>query len=75
MCEIPNEVLYDNKMEQPGRPRLRATSHRAALLRDQGVSLGYCAQIAGMDKEDFIYFLGQNGVSVFHFDDEEMNNA
>lgn len=46
----------------------------------KGASLGYCAQIAGMDKEDFIYFLGRNGVSIFHFDDEaefveEMSNA
>ena len=44
------------------------------------VSLGYCAQIAGMTKEAFIRYLGENGVSVFQYDDknefiEEMNNA
>ena len=45
-----------------------------------GVSLGYCAEIAGMPKMDFIRFLSDNGVSVFAFDDEteleeDINNA
>ncbi|MBQ6325024.1 MAG: UPF0175 family protein, partial [Clostridia bacterium] len=45
-----------------------------------GVSIGYCAQIAGMTEEDFIKYLGENHVSIFHFDDEaefleEMKNA
>lgn len=78
--EIPNEVLYDNKMSS--RDALDFARRATALhfYATKGVSLGYCAQIAGMDKEDFIYFLGQNGVSIFHFDDEdefveEMNNA
>ncbi|MDO4339070.1 MAG: UPF0175 family protein [Eubacteriales bacterium] len=45
-----------------------------------GVSIGYCAQIAGMTEEDFIQYLGENNVSIFHFDDEaefldELDNA
>ena len=36
-----------------------------------GVSLGYCAQIAGVDKEEFIHFLSRNGVSIFRFDNKE----
>ena len=35
------------------------------------VSLGYCAQIADMSKEEFIRYLGANGVSIFHYDDEQ----
>ncbi|MBR6902213.1 MAG: UPF0175 family protein [Synergistaceae bacterium] len=47
---------------------------------ENGISLGYCAQIAGMNKEDFIHYLSSNKVSIFNFDDEdefieEMNNA
>ena len=43
-------------------------------------SLGSCAQLADMNKEDFIKYLGANGISIFQFDDkreflEEMNNA
>lgn len=46
----------------------------------QGVSIGYCAQIADMTKEDFIKFLGMNNISIFKYDDEnefleELNNA
>ena len=37
----------------------------------RGVSLGYAAQIADMDKESFIRFLGENGVSIFRFDNEK----
>lgn len=43
-------------------------------------SLGTCAQIADMSKEDFIRYLGAKGISIFQFDDErefveEVNNA
>ena len=46
----------------------------------KNVSLGYCAQIAGMTKEVFIRYLGENGVSIFQYDNkqeflEEINNA
>lgn len=37
----------------------------------KGASLGYCAQIAGMPKEEFIKYLGQNHISVFRFEGEE----
>ena len=44
------------------------------------VSLGYCAEIADMTEADFIQYLGENKVSIFHFDDmneftEELKNA
>lgn len=78
--EIPSEVLYDTRMSD--RDAIDFARRATALLfySTRGVSLGYCAQIAGMDKEDFIYFLGENDVSIFHFDSddefvEEMNNA
>lgn len=34
------------------------------------VSIGYCAEIAGMTEEEFMVFLGQNHVDVFHFEDD-----
>ena len=36
-----------------------------------GVSIGYCAQIAGMTEEEFISFLGKHQVDVFRFDNDE----
>lgn len=44
------------------------------------ISVGYCAEIAGMSEEDFIKLLGSRHISIFHFENEnefmeEMNNA
>ena len=75
MCQIainiPNEVLYDIKMSTE-----EATSSIRKLVAmnfysEHRVSLGYCAQIAGMNKADFIRFLGANNISIFHFDNED----
>ena len=78
--DIPNEVLYDTKMSEVDVSALVRKAVALYYYSKNGVSLGYCAQIAGMDKESFIRFLGENGISVFHFDDkeeflEELNNA
>ena len=78
--EIPNEVLYDTKMSKDDATVLARKVIALHYYVKNGVSLGYCAQIAGMDKESFIHYLSENGVSIFHFDDkaeflEELNNA
>lgn len=41
------------------------------LYRDDVMSLDGCASVAGMTKEEFIKFLGINGVSIFSFHSEE----
>ena len=78
--EIPNEVLYDTKMSKDDALSYARKAVALQYYVRNGVSLGYCAQIAGTDNEDFIHYLSQNEVSIFHFDDrdeflEEMNNA
>ena len=70
--KIPDEVLYDTKMTKD-------EANAFANLKNH-ISIGYCAQIAGMSEEDFIKYLGNNNISIFSFDDEaefieEMNNA
>lgn len=77
---IPNEVLYDTKMTELDTEEFARRSVALCYYTQRGVSLGYSAQIAGMDKESFIKYLGSMGVSIFHFDNEnefieEMNNA
>lgn len=78
--EIPNEVLYETKMSQDDAAILARKVVALYYYEKNGVSLGYCAQIAGMDKEAFVKYLGENGISIFRFDDrkeflEELNNA
>ena len=84
MCQIalniPNEVLYDIKMSQEDVASFIRKIVALNFYTKNGISLGYCAQIAGIDKEDFIHYLSENGISIFHFDNEEefieeMNNA
>ncbi len=84
MCKvafsIPNEVLYDTKMSKSEAIAFAKRAVALCYYTQNKVSLGYCAQIADMTKGEFIRYLGENGVSVFQFDDEkefieEMNNA
>lgn len=84
MCQIalniPEAVLYDIKMSEG-----EATAEIKKIIAMEyyvrhGVSLGYCAEIAGMDKEEFIRCLSANKISIFQFDDkeeflEELQNA
>ncbi len=78
--EIPNEVLYDVKMSKEDAEIFAKRAVALCYYVQNGVSLGYCAKIAGMSKESFIRFLGENKISIFHYDDEnefieEMKNA
>lgn len=75
MCQvainIPNEVLFDTKMNQEEANQFARCAVVLRYYTQNGVSIGYCAQIAGMTEEEFIKYLGRNHVSVFHFDNEE----
>ena len=84
MCQvavqIPEAVLYDTHMTT-----VQVNDYARKLIAldyytRHHVSIGYCSQIAEMPEEDFIRFLGQNGISIFQFNDkeeflEEMRNA
>lgn len=84
MCQlainIPDAVLYDTHMSKEEACDFARKAVALGYYTQSGVSIGYCAQIAGMSEEDFIKYLGKNHVSIFHFDDEEefleeMNHA
>lgn len=78
--DIPNEVLFDTKMNREEANQFARRAVALGYYTQSGVSIGYCAQIAGMTEEDFIRYLGKNRISIFHFDGkeefvEELNNA
>lgn len=80
ILDIPEEVLYDTQMNHEQASQFARLAVAVSYYQNSGVSVGYCAQIAGMNKEDFIKYLGENGISVFHFNDksefmEELDNA
>ena len=71
LLSIPDEVLFYTGMNSS---ETEVFIRKAVALRyytKAGVSLGYCAEIAGVSQGDFIRFLGENGISIYQFDDEE----
>lgn len=74
MCDtavkIPEEVLYDTKMNQKETNAFVRKYAALAYYLQKKVSIGYCAEIAGMTESEFIDFLGDNKVSIFRFNDE-----
>ena len=78
--QIPEAVLYDTHMTAVQVSEYAKKLIALEYYTRHRVSIGYCAEIAEMTEEDFIKFLGQQGISIFHFDDknsflEEMTNA
>lgn len=75
MCRIassvPEEVLYDTKMNQQEANQFARCAVAVGYYTQRGVSIGYCAQIAGMTEEDFIKYLGKNHISIFQYDSED----
>lgn len=58
MCElaikIPDAVLYDTRMTKEQALCFAKRAIALSYYTQNGVSIGYCAQIAGMTEEDFI---------------------
>ena len=84
MCQIvlsiPDEVLYDTKMNKEQANQFARQAVALGYYTQSGVSIGYCSQIAGMTEKEFIKYLGRNHISVFRVDNEkefleELNNA
>lgn len=69
--EIPNEVLYDTRMNNVDAAAFARQMVALGYYIHNKVSVGYCAQIAGMSEEEFILFLGRNHVSIFRYDSDE----
>lgn len=69
--KIPDEVLYDSKMSDAEATKFVSQMAALGLYTRRKVSIGYCAQIAGMTEQEFISFLGQNNIGIFRFDSEE----
>lgn len=78
MCQIaidiPNEVLYDTRMSKQEANAFARKVVALCYYVQNGVSLGYCAQIAGLSKERFIRYLSEHNISIFHYDDEDEFN-
>ena len=74
MCQvavkIPDAVLFDTHMTAEQTDSFVKQTLALHYYIKCHISLGYCAEIAGMTNEDFIKFLGENQISIFHYDNK-----
>lgn len=68
---VPEEILLDLHENEDDFAVYMKRMVAVDLYKNKKVSLGYCAKVLDMTKEDFIKYLGKNGVSIFSFDDEK----
>ena len=66
---VPDAVLFDTHMNAENSASCIRKAAALYYYTKMGVSLGYCAEIAEMQKVDFIRFLSENGISIFEFED------
>ncbi len=67
---VPEEILLDLHEEKEDFIKYIKRLTALDLYKNKRVSLGYCANVADMTKEDFVKYLGQNGISIFAFESE-----
>ena len=67
---VPEEILLDLHEDKADFADYVKCMVALDLYKNRTVSLGYCASMAEMSKEDFVKFLGKNGVSIFSYEDE-----
>lgn len=67
---VPEEILLDLHEDKNDFEDYMKKMLALDLYKNKRVSLGYCASVAGMTKEEFIQHLGVNGVSIFSFTSE-----
>ena len=80
MLDVPEEIFIDLHESEDEFANYVKKMIALDLYKNKKVSLGYCASVAGMAKEDFIKFLGVNNISIFSFASEsefmeELSNA
>lgn len=64
---IPEEILLDLHEDKSDFTEYMKKMLALDLYKNKKVSLGYCAIVAGMTKEEFVQYLGRKGVSIFSF--------
>ncbi len=68
---VPEEILLDLHEDKNDFADYMKKMLAVDLYKNKKVSLGYCASVADMTKEEFIKYLGDKGISIFSFESEE----
>ena len=68
---VPEEILLDLHEDENGFAEYMRKMLAIDLYKNKKVSLGYCASVAEMTKEEFIQLLGLNGISIFSYNSKD----
>ena len=68
---VPEEVILDLHETRMGFSNYIKSMVAVDLYRNKKVSLGYCAEVAEMSKEEFVKCLAKNGVSILNVESDE----
>lgn len=71
VVKVPDEVILYLRETRTDFSNYIKSMVAVDLYKNKKVSLGYCAEVEEMSKEEFIKCLGQNDVSIFGFDSDE----
>ena len=71
MINVPNEVLYDTNMSNEDATAFARQMVALGYYTRNKVSIGYCAEIAGLTEEEFMRFLGQNSIDIFQYENDD----
>ena len=68
--DVPEEILLDLHEDKKEFTDYMKKMLALDLYKNKKISLGYCASVAEMTKEEFIQYLGINGISIFSFENK-----
>lgn len=68
---VPEEILLDLHEDKNDFTNYMKKLLALDLYKNKRVSLGYCARVAEMTKEEFMQYLGVNEISIFSFASED----
>ena len=71
---IPEDILFALKLNKDVLRKEMLTICAVQFFKTRKISLGKAAELAGMDKNDFVDILGQNEIDIYQYTNEDLEN-
>ncbi len=69
---VNDELLFVLKKDEKDLQEELSRIIAMHFFEKRKISLGKAAELSGMNKDDFVTFLGRNKVDIFQYNDEEL---
>ena len=71
---IPEDILFALKLNKEVLKKEMLTICAVQFFKTRKISLGKAAELAGMDKNDFVDILNQYEIDIYQYTDEDLKN-